>query len=134
MFSKKKIEDQFDKILDVEDLQQKTLLLKKQVEYFKSQNPEFEYDYKDFLKSIEDYQTSQNYEYNILWLELINEIIRLNPNLKKRYFKSSMKIVFLENNENEDNKEEIYKVKINAIYIFTNECKDIFNCDTYFQN
>ena len=98
MFSRKKVEDQFDKIINAEDLNQKTNLLIKQIEYFKSQNPEFEYEYKDFLKCIEDYQTSTKYEYNIIWLQLINEIIRLNPNLKKKYFKPAMKIVFLENN------------------------------------
>ena len=48
MFSKKKIEDQLDKIINAEDLQQKSLLLKKQIEFFKSQSPEFEYEYKDF--------------------------------------------------------------------------------------
>ena len=134
MFSKKKIEDQFDKIINAEDLQQKSLLLKKQIEFFKSQSPEFEYEYKDFLKTVEEYQTSKKYEYNILWLQIINEIIRLKPTLKKRYFKPSMKIVFTEINENEENKDEIYKVKINTINIFTNKCEDIFTCDPYFQN
>ena len=134
MFSKKKIEDQFDKIINAEDLQQKSLLLKKQIEFLKSKSPEFEYEFKDFLKTVEEYQTSQKYEYNLLWLQLINEIIRLDPTLKKRYFKPSMKIVFTEINENEENKDEIYKVKINTINIFTNKCEDIFSCDPYFQN
>ena len=34
-----------------------------------------------------------------------------------------MKIVFTEINENEENKDEIYKVKINTINIFTNKYK-----------
>ena len=141
MFSKKKIEDQFEKIISTEDITQKVVLLKKQLDYFKSQQPDFEYDYKDFLMFIDEFQISKNYEYNLLWLQLINEIIRLNPSMKKKYFKSAMKIVFyqdndeeINNNKIEINKEEIYKIKLNTINIFTNKCLDIFECDTYFQN
>ena len=141
MFSKKKIEDQFEKIISTEDITQKELLLKKQIEYFKSQQPDFDYEYKDFLLFIEEFQTSKNYEYNLLWLQTINEIIRLNPSMKKKYFKTSMKIVFnQENNEDKNNnktemsKEDIYKIKLNTISIFTNKCLDIFESDTYFQN
>ena len=36
--------------------------------------------------------------------------------------------------ENEENKEEIYKIKINTISVFTKNCEEIFECDTYFQN
>ena len=73
--------------------------MKKQIEFFKSQNKDYEYDYKDFLSIIEEFHTSKNYEYNIIWLQTLNEIIRLNPNMKKKYFKSAMKIVFSKNNE-----------------------------------
>ena len=138
MFSKKKIEDQFDKIINTGDLAQKALLLKKQIEFFKSQKPEFEYEYKDFLLFIEEFQTSNNYEYNLLWVQLINEIIRLNPSMKKKYFKSVMKIIFSENNnneeENDEKKDEINKIKIDTIKIFTKKCEEIFEIDTYFQN
>ena len=114
-------------------------MLKKQIDFFKVQKTNFEYDYNNFLILIESFQTSQNYERNILWLQIIIEIIRLNPNLKKNYFKIAMKIVFSpkseENNINcDENKEEINNIKINAISNFTNNCEDIFQCDTYFQN
>ena len=138
MFLKKKIEDQFDKIINLDDAAQKVPLLKKQIEYFKSQKPEFEYEYKDFLKIIEEYQTSSNLEYNLLWLQLINEIARLNQSMRKKYLKSAMNLIFSpknnNNNENEENKEEIYKIKINTISVFTKNCEEIFECDTYFQN
>ena len=143
MFSKKKIEDQFEKIIDTADIVQKAALLKKQIEYFKCQNKDFEYEYKDFLMFIEDFQNSTNYEYNLLWLQLINEIIRLNPKIKNKIiFKSAMKIIFSQNNnntnninndENEENKDELYQIIINTINIFTNKCEDIFEYD-YFQN
>jgi hypothetical protein len=80
---KKKIEDQFDKISNSSDINQKETLLKKQIDYFRSQKPEFEYDYKGFASLIEQFHTSSNYEHNLLWIQLINEIIRLNPSLKK---------------------------------------------------
>ena len=137
MFLKKKIEDQFDKIINLDDAAQKVPLLKKQIEYFKSQKPDFEYEYKDFLKIIEEYQTSNNLEYNLLWLQLINEIARLNQSMRKKYLKSAMNLVFSQKNnniENEENKEEIYKIKINTISAFTKNCEEIFECDTYFQN
>ena len=140
MFSKKKIEDQFDKILNTEDISQKAILLKKQIDYFKSQKPDFEYEYKDFLKCIEEFQNSQNYDYNLLWLQLINKIIILNSSFKKKYFKPAMKIIFSQNNLNninnkkEKKKEEIYKTIIETINVFTNKCEDIFECDNYFQN
>ena len=137
MFLKKKIEDQFDKIINLDDAAQKVPLLKKQIEYFKSQKPDFEYEYKDFLKIIEEYQTSNNLEYNLLWLQLINEIARLNQSIRKKYLKSAMNLVFSQKNnniENEENKEEIYKIKINTISAFTKNCEEIFECDTYFQN
>ena len=140
MFSKKKIEDQFDKILNTEDISQKAILLKKQIDYFKSQKPDFEYEYKDFLKCIEEFQNSQNYDYNLLWLQLINKIIILNSSFKKKYFKPAMKIIFSQNNlnninnKNEEKKEEIYKTIIETINVFTNKCEDIFECDNYFQN
>ena len=137
MFLKKKIEDQFDKIINIDDAAQKVPLLKKQIEYFKSQKPDFEYEYKDFLKIIEEYQTSNNLEYNLLWLQLINEIARLNQSMRKKYLKPAMNLVFSQKNnniENEENKEEIYKIKINAISVFTKNCEEIFEYDTYFQN
>ena len=141
MFSKKKIEDQFDKIDNSDDISQKAPLLKKQIDYFKSQKPDLDYDYKKFISLIEEFQTSSNYEYNLLWLQLINEIIRLNPSMKKKYFKLLMKIIFLQvndtkemNNENEEKKEEIYKIKINALSFLTKNCEEIFECDNYFQN
>ena len=136
MFSKKKVEDQFDKILNTDDIQQQIILLKKQVEFFKSQKPNFEYDYQNFLTLIEEFKNSKNYEYNIIWLQNINEIIRLNPKFKKKYFKQAMKIIF--NNDcdsnNYKNKEEINIIKIYTISIFTSNCTEIFECDTYFQN
>ena len=141
MFSKKKIEDQFDKIISTEDLSQKAELLKKQIDYFKSQQPEFEYEFKDFLAFIEDFRKSTNYDYKLIWLQLINEIIRLNSPFKKIYFQKSMDILFslsnnidINYNENEDNKEEIYKTIINTLNIFTNKCEEIFECSNYFQN
>ena len=138
MFSRKKIEDQFDKILNTDDMSQKVILLKKQIDYFNSQKPGFEYEYKDFLKSIEEFQNSQNIEYNFLWLKLINKIIVLNPSFKKKYFKHAMKIVFSQKiniiNISADVKEEKYAIIIETINVFTNKCKDIFECDNYFQN
>ena len=141
MFSKKKIEDQFEKIIDTTDIVQKAALLKKQIEFFKSQNKDFEYEYKDFLTVIDEFHTSTNYEYNLLWLQIMNEIVRLNPSFTKRYFKIAMKIIFpkkksnneKENEQNyEENKEEIYGIKVNALNLFTNKCEDILTCDTYF--
>ena len=138
MFSRKKIEDQFDKILNTDDMSQKVILLKKQIDYFNSQKPGFEYEYKDFLKSIEEFQNSQNIEYNFLWLKLINKIIELNPSFKKKYFKHAMKIVFSQKiniiNISADVKEEKYAIIIETINVFTNKCEDIFECDNYFQN
>ena len=139
MFYKKKVEDQFDKILYTDDIQQKVILLKKQIEFFKTQKPNFEYDYQNFLTLIEEFQKSTNIEYNLIWLQTINEIARLNPSMKKKYFKIVMKMLFSKQNE-EDNKidknikEEINKTIINCISIFTNECEEIFMCDSYFQN
>ena len=119
-------------------MSQKVILLKKQIDYFNSQKPGFEYEYKDFLKSIEEFQNSQNIEYNFLWLKLINKIIVLNPSLKKKYFKPAMKIVFSQKiniiNISADVKEEKYAIIIETINVFTNKCEDIFECDNYFQN
>ena len=139
MFNKKKFEDQYDNISETDDIQQKYIFLKKQIEFFKSQNKDYEYDYKDFLSIIEEFHTSKNYEYNIIWLQTLNEIIRLNPNMKKKYFKSAMKIVFSKNNEEnifnyEENNESNDSIKINTLSIFTNDCENIFEIDTYFKN
>ena len=139
MFYKKKVEDQFDKILYTDDTQQKAILLKKQIEFFKTQKPNFEYDYQNFLTLIEEFQNSTNIEYNLIWLQAINEIVRLNPNMKKKYFKIVMKMIFSKqideyNKFDKDIKEEINKTIINCISIFTNECEEIFQCDSYFQN
>ena len=140
MFNKKRFEDQYDKILNAEDIQQKEIFLKKQIYFFKSQKPNFDYNYKDFLIKIEEFQTSKNYEYNLIWLQTINEIIRLNQNLKKKYFKPAMKIVFSYNDKENENKNKIYNkevennIKINTIAVFTNNCEEIFHCDPYFQN
>ena len=139
---KKKLEDQFDKISNSTDNNQKETLLKKQINYFKSQKPDFEYDYKGFTALIEEFHTSSNYEHNLLWMQLINEIIRLNPSMKKKYFKQVMKIIFFQNKDNNNNtnfqntekKEEIYRIKINTLNLLTNNCEEIFECDTYFQN
>ena len=138
MFNKKKYEDQYDKILNAEDIQQKIIFLRKQIDFFKSQKPFFDYNYKEFLIKIEEFQISKNYEYNLIWLQTINEIIRLNQNLKKKYFKPAMKIVF--SNRDEENKNNLYSkdeennIKINSIAVFTNNCEEIFECDNYFQN
>ena len=139
MFNKKKVEDQFDKLLNSDYTQQKIILLKKQIDFFKSQKPNFEYDYKDFLTIIEEFQKSTNIEHNLIWLQTINEIVRLNSNMKKKYFKTVMKMIFLyqangDNKIDKDIKEEINKTIINCISIFTNECEEIFQCDSYFQN
>ena len=142
MFTKKKVEDQFEKILYTEDIQLKAIFLKKQIDFFKSQKPNFDYDYKSFLILIEEFQTSKIFENNLIWLQLINEIVRLNPIMKKKYFKSAMKIVFSEKNneidyDNNDKKEEIntiFNTIINAISVFTDNCEKIFECDSYFQN
>ena len=139
MFYKKKVEDQFDKILYTDDTQQKAILLKKQIEFFKTQKPNFEYDYQNFLTLIEEFQNSTNIEYNLIWLQAINEIVRLNPNMKKKYFKIVMKMIFSKqideyNKFDKDIKEEINKTIINCISIFTNECEEIFQCDSYYQN
>ena len=139
MFYKKKVEDQFDKILYTDDTQQKAILLKKQIEFFKTQKPNFEYDYQNFLTLIEEFQNSINIEYNLIWLQAINEIVRLNPNMKKKYFKIVMKMIFSKQIDeyskfDKDIKEEINKTIINCISIFTNECEEIFQCDSYFQN
>ena len=80
-----------------------------------------------------------NIEYNLIWLQAINEIVRLNPNMKKKYFKIVMKMIFSKqideyNKFDKDIKEEINKTIINCISIFTNECEEIFQCDSYFQN
>ena len=109
MFSKKKVEDQFDKILNTDDIQQQIILLKKQVEFFKSQKPNFEYDYQNFLTLIEEFKNSKNYEYNIIWLQNINEIIRLNPKFKKKYFKQAMKIIFNNDCDSNNYKNKYYK-------------------------
>ena len=140
MFTRKGTDDNFDKILNTEDIQLKTILIKKQIDFFKSQKPNFEYDYKNYLILIESFHKSKNYEYNIIWLQTINEIIRLNPNLKKKYFKIAMKIVFSHLNEDETDyndyykkeKEKINKIRINSIDLFTNRCEDIFSVDNYF--
>ena len=129
MFTRKRIEDQFDKISNNDDIQLKTILIKKQIDFFKSQKQNFDYDYKSYLTLIEQFQKSKNYEYNILWLQTINEIVRLNPNFIKKYFKIAMKIVFFHPNNDEINdntyfteeKEKIIKIKLNAIDIFTNK-------------
>ena len=137
MFTKRKVEDQYDKILNTKDIELKALFLKKQIEFFKSQKPNFEYDYKNFLTLIEPFYNSKNYESNILWLQTINEIIKLNSNLNKKYFKKCMKIIFQkrdDQNFNKENIEEINNTIIDTISITTNNCKDIFQCDTYFQN
>ena len=138
---KKKIEDQFDKIENSTDMNQKEILLKRQIEYFKTKEPDFEYEYKDFISLIEDFHISPNYEHNLLWLQLIIEIIRLNPSMKKKYFKQLMKIVFFQNKDNinenfqkPEKKEEINQIKISAISFLTKNCEEIFECDTYFQN
>ena len=139
MFTKKKVEDQFEKILYTDDIQLKTIFLKKQIDFFKSQKPNFEYDYKSFLILIEEFQTSKIFENNLIWLQVINEIIRLNPNMKKKYFKLAMKIVFSEKNneideDNNEKKEEANNTIINAISVFTDNCEKIFEYDSYFQN
>ena len=139
MFTKKKVEDQFEKILYTDDIQLKAIFLKKQIEFFKSQKPNFEYDYKSFLILIEEFQNSKIFENNLIWLQAINEIIRLNPSMKKKYFKLAMKIVFPEkkdeiNYDNNDKKEEANNTIINAISVFTDNCEKIFECDSYFQN
>ena len=140
MFTRKGTDDNFDKILNTEDIQLKTILIKKQIDFFKSQKPNFEYDYKNYLILIESFHKSKNYEYNIIWLQTINEIIRLNPDLKKKYFKITMKIVFSHLNEDETDyndyykkeKDKINKIRINSIDLFTNRCEDIFSVDNYF--
>ena len=139
MFNKKKVEDQFDKILNTEDSQQKIILIKKQIDFFKNQKHNFEYDYKDYLTLIEEFQKSTNKEYNLIWLQTINEIVRLNENMKKKYFKLVMKMIFSKQNDEDtnidkDKNDEINKTIINTISIFTNQCEDIFQCDSYFQN
>ena len=55
MFTKRKVEDQYDKILNTKDIELKAFFLKKQIEFFKSQKPNFEYDYKNFLTLIEPF-------------------------------------------------------------------------------
>ena len=139
MFNKKKVEDQFDKILNTEDSQQKIILIKKQIDFFKNQKPNFEYDYKNYLTLIEEFQKSTNKEYNLIWLQTINEIVRLNENMKKKYFKLVMKMIFSKQNDEDtiidkDKNDEINKTIINTISIFTNQCEDIFQYDSYFQN
>ena len=49
MFTRKGTDDNFDKILNTDDVQLKTILIKKQIDFFKSQKPNFDYDYKNYL-------------------------------------------------------------------------------------
>ena len=139
MFNKKKVEDQFEKLLNTDDIQLATIFLKKQIDFFRFQKPNFDYEYTWFLTLIEQFQTSKIYEYNLLWLQAINEVIRLNSDLKKKYFKSAMKIVFSEkkdqiNFDNNDDKQEVNNIIITTISVFTNNCEKIFECDPYFKN
>ena len=143
MFSnKKKLGDQIAEILDCNETSLKIPFIKQEIEYFKEQKEGFEYEYyKELLTSVDELQSSDNIEYNILWLELINEIIRLDPTLKKKYYRTAMRIIFSKNeieNVNDDNSNKKYlniiEVKINSLYSFSNGFKEIFVNDTYFHN